>query len=663
MHLFSVPRTPKDLHAARERTSSGYAGHCPSSNGRCRIRIAAVVVLLSIRGGTAFSLSGNDLDSMDTGAVLRTGVRVMAKGSLGYRLATPLSIIAGLVNGSTMVFSAVAIGWATDHLIIPAFTDHAVPTRSWWIALGAIAGVSVLRVITIVTRAVAAAHVQYGNQASTRRALIRQYAKLGVPWHRRHSTGQLLSNVVSDVEVQWAPMQFFAFAMGSVFMLMVALANIARSDWYLAVVAVMLVLVVLLANFVYQRVMSPRARDAQRARAAVSSVAHEAVEGEQVIRTLGIVEDESDRFVRAAENTRVANTRMSFVSAAFDPVIELAPTATVLVVLLIGSGRVSAGELTVGTLVETIYLFLTMALPLGMIGRFLSVLPLAVVGNMRTGAVLDSVDYTQFGTETLNGSETSHGERALGVRVTAARFAYDGATRDALGPVDLQFVAGDVVAVVGATGSGKTTLVRVLARLADPDSGTVHYDGIDVRSLAAGEIESRVAVVSQTSFLFDDTVRDNVTLGRDIDDHQVWKALEVAEAAEFVRGLSGGLDAGVGKRGASLSGGQRQRIALARGLAGSPSLLILDDATSALDPAVERDVLDNIRREFVSASDGGRRCTVVMTAARKSTVTLADRVLLLDNGLVEASGTHAQLLAANAAYRAIVDAYADGLRS
>jgi ABC-type multidrug transport system fused ATPase/permease subunit len=348
---------------------------------------------------------------------------------------------------------------------------------------------------------------------------------------------------------------------------------------------------------------------------------------------------------------------MSFVSAAFDPVIELAPTATVLVVLLIGSGRVSAGELTVGTLVETIYLFLTMALPLGMIGRFLSVLPLAVVGNMRTGAVLDSVDYTQFGTETL------HGERALGVRVTAARFAYDGATRDALGPVDLQFVAGDVVAVVGATGSGKTTLVRVLARLADPDSGTVHYDGIDVRSLAAGEIEARVAVVNQTSFLFDDTVRDNVTLGRDIDDHQVWKALEVAEAAEFVRGLSGGLDAGVGKRGASLSGGQRQRIALARGLAGSPSLLILDDATSALDPAVERDVLDNIRREFVSASDGERRCTVVMTAARKSTVTLADRVLLLDNGLVQASGTHAQLLAANADYRAIVDAYADGLRS
>ena len=610
---------------------------------------------MSMRGGSVISLPGDDLDSMETGTVLRAGVRVMAKGSLGYRIATPLSIIAGLINGSTMVFSAVAIGWATDHLIIPAFTDAEVPARSWWIALGAIAGVSLLRVITIVTRAVAAAYVQYGNQASTRRALIRQYAKLGVPWHRRHSTGQLLSNVVSDVEVQWAPMQFFAFAMGSVFMLLVALANIARSDRYLAVVALMLVFVVLLANFVYQRVMSPRARDAQRARAAVSSVAHEAIEGEQVIRTLGIVDSESARFVRAAENTRVANTRMSFVSAAFDPFVELAPTATVLVVLLIGSGRVSAGELTVGTLVETIYLFLTMALPLGMIGRFLSILPLAVVGNKRTASVLDSVDYTQFGTETLAG------EKALGVHVEAVRFTYDGALGEAIGPVELRFDAGDVVAVVGATGSGKTTLVRILARLADPDTGIVRYDGIDVRSLADGEIETRVAVVSQTSFLFDDTIRGNVTLGRDIDDLQVWRALDVAEAAEFVRDIPGGLDAAVGKRGASLSGGQRQRIALARGLAGSPSLLILDDATSALDPTVERDVLDNIRREFVSERGGDRRCTVVMTAARKSTVTLADRVLWMNGGVIAASGTHTELLAQYDGYRQIVDAYADGM--
>jgi ATP-binding cassette subfamily B protein len=610
---------------------------------------------MSMRGGSAISLPGDDLDSMETGTVLRAGVRVMARGSLGYRIATPLSIIAGLINGSTMVFSAVAIGWATDHLIIPAFTGAEVPARSWWIALGAIAGVSLLRVITIVTRAVAAAYVQYGNQASTRRALIRQYAKLGVPWHRRHSTGQLLSNVVSDVEVQWAPMQFFAFAMGSVFMLLVALANIARSDRYLAVVALLLVFVVLLANFVYQRVMSPRARDAQRARAAVSSVAHEAIEGEQVIRTLGIVDSESARFVRAAENTRVANTRMSFVSAAFDPFVELAPTATVLVVLLIGSGRVSAGELTVGTLVETIYLFLTMALPLGMIGRFLSILPLAVVGNKRTASVLDSVDYTQFGTETLAG------EKALGVQVEAVRFTYDGALGEAIGPVELRFDAGDVVAVVGATGSGKTTLVRILARLADPDTGIVRYDGIDVRSLADGEIETRVAVVSQTSFLFDDTIRGNVTLGRDIDDLQVWRALDVAEAAEFVRGIPGGLDAAVGKRGASLSGGQRQRIALARGLAGSPSLLILDDATSALDPTVECDVLDNIRREFVSERGGDRRCTVVMTAARKSTVTLADRVLWMNGGVITASGTHTDLLAQYDGYRQIVDAYADGM--
>ncbi|MDV6286821.1 ABC transporter ATP-binding protein [Rhodococcus jostii] len=615
---------------------------------------------MTLRSGAGFAHGRDDLDSVETRQVLRSGVRVMVRGSRGYPIATPLSFVAGTVNGSTMVLSAVAIGWATDHLVLPAFSGVPVPFGTWLAAAGAILGVSLLRVVTIVTRSLSAAVVQFGEQANTRRALVRQFARLDVRWHQRHSAGRLLSNAVSDVDAQWFPVQFFAFAAGSVFMLVVALANIARADRYLALVAVALVATILAANVCYQRVMAPRARAAQRARAEVSAVAFEDIEGEQVVRTLGITADESARFARAAQHARRTNTRMAYASAAFDPLVELTPTATVLAVLVVGAERVSSGGLSVGTLVETIYLFLTMALPLNIIGRFLGVLPLAVVGHHRTQRVLASTQFASAGTAELPGRSP------LSVQIEAATYRHGGADDPAapgpvLGPIDLTVAAGDVVAIVGATGSGKSTLVRLLTRTVDPDSGTVRYDGTDVRTLAPGQIETRVTVVGQRTFLFDDTVRENVTVGRDLDDAAVWRALRLAAADGFVSRNPDGLDARVGKLGSALSGGQRQRVALARALAGSPSLLVLDDATSALDPAVERSVLDNIRAEFVSAHRSERRCTVVMTAARKTSVTLADRVIFLEGGRVAASGTHTDLVDRDARYRALVEAYGTSL--
>ncbi|MCX5044169.1 ABC transporter ATP-binding protein/permease [Aldersonia sp. NBC_00410] len=608
---------------------------------------------MTMRSGLGVALGHDGLDSIGTRKILRSAVRVMLRGSRGYPIATPVSFVAGMVNGATMVLSAIAIGRATDHLILPVFTGEQVPARTWLLTAAAILGVSLLRVVTIVTRSLSAAVVQFGEQANTRRALVNQFGRLDVRWHRRHSAGQLLSNTVSDVDAQWFPMQFFAFAAGSVFMLLVAVVNIVRADRYLAVVAVAMVTAILVANLCFQRVMSPRARAAQRARADLSSVAFEAIEGEQVVRTLGISADETARFAQAAQHVRGNNTRMAYASAAFDPIVELTPTATVLVVLAVGAQRVSSGDLTVGILVEAIYLFLTMALPLNIIGRFLGVVPLAVVGQHRTKQVLESTQFAVAGTAELAG------RAPIAVRIEAVTYRHgDPATPGPpFGPIDLMIDAGDVVAVVGTTGSGKSTLVRLLARTVDPDEGIVAYDGVDVRTLARGAVESRVAVVGQHTFLFDDTVRANVTVGRDLDDDAVWRALRLAAADGFVHRNPAGLNARVGKLGTALSGGQRQRIALARALAGSPSLLILDDATSALDPSVERTVLENIRSEFVAAGGPQRRCTIVITAARKTSVTLADRVVLLDGGRIAATGTHAELLDRDTRYRAIVEAY------
>jgi len=208
---------------------------------------------------------------------------------------------------------------------------------------------------------------------------------------------------------------------------------------------------------------------------------------------------------------------------------------------------------------------------------------------------------------------------------------------------------GRTVAVVGATAAGKSTLTTLLSRLVDPDAGRVTIDGTDLRELAAGEFATAAAVVPQTAFLFDDTVRDNITLGADIPDEDVWAALRTAQGDGFVAALPNGLDTRLGERGTSLSGGQRQRISLARALVRRPRLLILDDATSAVDPEVEQRILAGLREHHDS--------TLVVVAYRKATIGLADEVVHLVDGRIADRGTHAELLERSADYAELVNAY------
>jgi len=210
------------------------------------------------------------------------------------------------------------------------------------------------------------------------------------------------------------------------------------------------------------------------------------------------------------------------------------------------------------------------------------------------------------------------------------------------------------VALVGQTASGKSTLTNLLTRLVDPDAGAVRVDGVDLRDLARGQLAGAVALVPQTAFLFDDTVRGNVTLGEDVADEDVWAALRTAQADGFVAALGDGLDARLGERGTTLSGGQRQRLSLARALVRRPRLLILDDATSAVDPEVESRILGAMRSAF-SGTAGGT--TLVLIAYRKATIGLADEVLFLDDGRIVDRGPHQELLLRNGAYARLVNAY------
>jgi ABC-type multidrug transport system fused ATPase/permease subunit len=251
-----------------------------------------------------------------------------------------------------------------------------------------------------------------------------------------------------------------------------------------------------------------------------------------------------------------------------------------------------------------------------------------------------------------------YGERTLPPRSGPASsslhdvvYRPEGEEQPTIHGVTLEVEAGSTTALVGPTGSGKTTLTNLALRLVDAEAGTVCIDGVDARELARGEVPAVATLVAQQTFMFDDSVRGNVTLGEEATDESVWEALRIAQADGFVRAIPGGLDAVIGERGGTLSGGQRQRIALARAIWRRPRLLVLDDATSAVDPSVEQAILAGLRE----AREG---MTVLVVAYRMATILLADQVVYIEHGRVVDRGTHAELIGRCTGYANLVQAYA-----
>ena len=560
-----------------------------------------------------------------------------------------VSTIGSLLFGALTVADAWVLGWSTDHVVLPAFENGTIQSSMLWAVLGLFLGVAILRAVGIVARRLGAGVMQYRMQAHTRRAVTRQYLSLPMEWHQRHPTGQLLSNANADVEAAWGPIAPLPMAVGTLAMMVIAVAQMFFADLVLAVVGLLVFPAVIAANLAYQRLASPLITRAQQLRAEVSEIAHESFDGALVVKTLGREQEETERFARKAAELRDVNIRAGRVRAAFDPVLAALPSMGVLIVLAVGVSRVLSGATDAGDVVTVAYLLTIVSFPIRSIGWLLGELPRSVVGFRRVTAVLEATGEMQYGDRFL-----SRDGSGAGLVVDGLSYTYEPGQR-LLDDVSFEVEPGRTVALVGATASGKSTLTTLMTRLVDPDGGRILLDGTDLRDLARGELAGSVAVVQQTAFLFDDTVRGNVTLGADVSDEEVWAALRAAQADGFVAALPNGLDTRLGERGTSLSGGQRQRISLARALVRRPRLLILDDATSAVDPEVEARILEALREP--TGSTDGVRPTLVVVAYRKATIGLADEVVHLRDGRIADRGTHRELLRRSPSYARLVNAY------
>lgn len=584
----------------------------------------------------------------DKGSVTRRGFGVLRVAIWEEPGIFALSVLASMLYGAMTVAGGWALGWSTDHVIRPAFDRGETTTGAIVTLISLFMGIAILNAIGVVGRRLGAGVMQFRLQATYRRRVTRQYLKLPLEWHHQHSTGMLLSNANADVESTWFVIAPLPMAIGVIAMLVFATIAMFAADVWLAAVGCLVFPLVFVANVIFQRYLQPLATRAQQLRADVSEVAHESFDGALVVKTLGREAAETERFRAPTNALRDANIAVNKARGMFDPVIDGLPRLGVLAVLLVGVGRVRSGGADAGDVIQVAFLFTLIGFPIRALGWVLGELPRSVVGWDRVQRVLTAEGGMEYGEARLTST------KAARLQVAGVRFGYL-PERDVLAGVDFTIEPGRTVAVVGPTGAGKSTMTTLLTRLVDPEQGAVKVDGVDLRELARDELAGSVALVAQTAFLFDDTIRGNITLGGEYSDDDVWDALRIAQGDGFVKALPDGLDTKVGERGTTLSGGQRQRIALARALVRRPRLLILDDATSAVDPQVEARILAGLRSAV--HDDAGAATTVLVIAYRKATISLADEVLFLDEGRIQAHGTHTELQASTPAYRDLVDAY------
>jgi len=533
------------------------------------------------------------------------------------------------------------LGYATDDVIIPALDNDALSHKALWTSLLFIIGVGLIRGLGAFLRRYFLAGARYGTELIWRRQLFNKYLDLPMTFHRSRSAGELLAHADNDMIIASLALMPFAFTVGTFFLAIIALINLLLIHPLIALMALILFPLLAWMNQIYSRKIVSPAAAVQEAVGNTSALVHESFDGIMVVKSLGRSDQEIQRIRKSANQIRKHRVDVGKLRAIFEPAIFALPSIGVIFLLMIGTWLVDKGSLSIGELVSAIALFGILAFPMRIAGIFFEELPRSVVALDRIDAILE-----------LQSPQThSQGKEELktpSVSLSIEDLQVHHGDHLVLENIDFEITAGEIVALVGPTGVGKSTIADLIGGLQEPTKGRILIDGTPIESLSAKTRKQCIAVAFQESFLFADTIRENIALGRPFLDSEIEEALKIAQVFDFVQELPNGIEETLGERGVTLSGGQRQRITLARALVGSPKILFLDDSTSSVDPLIEKKILENLRQKT--------NVTLMIVAHRLSTIKLADRVVFLNEGKVAGVDTHTELMKLPA-YTALVKAY------
>ena len=440
--------------------------------------------------------------------VFRRGLRLVFRYARSEPRTFAVSVVGASLYGATAVAATVVLGRVTEQVILPAF-DHGVDGGTVIGAAVALAAIGVIRAVSIVLRRYYAGTTRFRVQARWRRRITDVYLDAPLTYHQSQPTGQLLAHTDNDVLAATEVLSPFPFTVGVLALVVFALISLALVDIWMALLSLLFFPILGLLNRAYTRRIERPAELVQERVGRVSRIVHESIDGALVVKTLGRSQLEVDRLSVAADELRETRVQVGRLRGSFDPVLQGLPTIGAIVLLAFGSWEISLGRINTGELVQAIALFSILAFPIEVVGFFLEELPRAVVA----GARLDRVVAQPPAVVPAPDDAVALPARPLEIELDHASFGYV-AGEPVLDEVSLRVEPGEVVALVGATGAGKTTICELIAHLADPTAGAVRVGGVDLRLVDPGSLSAAVALVFQETFLFADTLWENVTLGR-----------------------------------------------------------------------------------------------------------------------------------------------------